>query len=271
MQEAVKAKQYWGTTEAQQREYREFPPFYATALCRIVRFLEARRVFEFGCNAGRNLQLMKEAIDPAPYVAGIDINEDSINFGLEKWGLEIEVGDEHYLAEEPANSCDVLFTVSVLDHIPDIAESLQNIFRFTEKFFITVEPHPEEHLHYLHPFKSEESIRSSVTTETPFSYTHALETLIPSVGFTQRLSIPLPTYKANFGPLYRLDVWEKSVASSQDSAIDWERLKEVLWVEVILEGIELKQRIRKTTEERTKFSQQAYRLQKRLDKLDGKN
>lgn len=203
------AKAYWGSTETQAKEYGgAHPPFYATALAHVVRRLEPRSVVEMGCNAGRNLELMQRTLPAETALRGFDVNRGSIEYGCTRWGLDLEHADESYLSRQPRRSVDTLFTVSVLDHIPAIDGVLVDLARVVQRYYIAVEPFREEELTYLDVFKRDGRVRPTVTTATPYSYLHSYHRLVPAAGFTTRLDVPMPPYAANWGPLYRLTVYE---------------------------------------------------------------
>ena len=265
LDEAEAAKEYWGLTEFMQKEYDQYPPFYAFAIRRVVSFLKVKSVFEFGCNAGRNLHFLSE-LDSRPLkLAGIDINRQSIEYGKAKWDLDIQVADETFFTHEIALQPDLLFTVSVLDHIPNIRGVLESISKFTKNYLLTIEPYPEKSLAYLESLKAEGRVRERVLTETPYSYTHQLDQLLPELSFERLVSMPLPTYRNNWGPLYRLDLWSKS----QCNPITPEQanlLKETLIFECMLRNVELSELLRKTERERRQFSQKAYQLKRLLSR-----
>jgi SAM-dependent methyltransferase len=220
------AKAYWGTTESQNKEYGPKPPFYATALAHVIARLEPESVVEMGCNAGRNLELLRRTLPATSSLRGFDVNAASIEYGRTKWNLELEHADEAYLSRQPAGSMDVLFTVSVLDHIPAIEGVLADLARVVRRYYLAVEPFPEEDLRYLDVFKRDGRVRPAVTTATPYSYLHPYQRLVPAAGFTARLDVPMPPYAANWGPLYRLTVYEARDATRRFA--DWDQLRDEL-------------------------------------------
>lgn len=115
-------------------------------------------------------------------------------------GTGHSVADESFLTNAFASRPGLFFTVSVLDHIPDLEDVLKGIYNFTTHYFLTIEPYPEESLRYLESLKAEGRVRHEVLTDTPYSYTHPLDDLVSEVGFKRLLSMPLPTYRNNWGP-----------------------------------------------------------------------
>jgi len=86
------------------------------------------RIFEFGCNTGFNLNLIKK-INPNASLFGVDLSKPAIDQGKEKYKLNLEIGDENYLSHITHNSFDLVFTCSVLNHIPDIDKIILQLQR----------------------------------------------------------------------------------------------------------------------------------------------
>jgi SAM-dependent methyltransferase len=222
--EAVNAKKWWGSTATQVKEYGQDPPMYAVSLAHLIRRLAPGSVLEMGCNAGRNLELLSRCLPTGTSIRGFDINRQSIEYGRAAWGLDLAVADEQYLSRMADGSVDVVFTVSVLDHIPDIRDALLELARVVRYYYVAVEPHPEEDVPYLDVFKSDGRLRSSINTTTPYSYVHPYNALVPEVGLSAVLDLPMPT-GGMFGPLYRLTVWAQPDAPAP---IPWMQLREEL-------------------------------------------
>jgi len=107
-------------------------------------------VFEFGCGTGKNLNLVK-----AVNRWGIDLSKVAVEDGLKTYdGLDLWVGDESMLYFLREKIFDVSFTVSVLDHIPEIFEIVEQLKRISIKVFI-LESTDRWHLHcYPHDYGS---------------------------------------------------------------------------------------------------------------------
>ena len=99
-------------------------------------------VLEFGCSAGQNLRTIKKAL-PEVTVSGIDFLEKAIKYGVEKYGLPLIHGDESTLSGIEDDAFDIVFTSSVLDHIPDIKRVTKELLRITKECFIAFEPYVE--------------------------------------------------------------------------------------------------------------------------------
>jgi SAM-dependent methyltransferase len=235
MEEAESAKEYWGSTDKQGKEYsNEKPPMYASVLARVVTTLEPGSVLEFGSNTGRNLQLIRNKVSSKTKLKGIDINQDSIDWGREEWGLDLECVDESYLSTCEANSYDLVFTVSVLDHIPDIENVVRDIYKVTSGHFILLEPHLDSEINYLKCFKDENRIPAEIKAQAPYSYLHDYKSIFQRVGFEEVVDLPLPTYFGGFGLLYRLTLFEKKDAESNFDEDFYARIHDQIILEMML-------------------------------------
>ena len=114
-------------------------------------FPKAESFFEFGCSAGYNLNRIKEKIPDALYM-GIDINETAITKGKDELKLRLRVADETYLDFFDDNAFDVVFTSSVLNHLPDwnmpgIFANLQRIAKHVICMEGNVNQEPDFYIH----------------------------------------------------------------------------------------------------------------------------
>ena len=136
--EAVEARRFWETLPLDPY-YWQFQP-QTLLLLQMLGAVGADSAFEVGCNVGRNLFWIKRTL--GAQVSGVDVNPRAIDKGRRYFGLgehEIAVGDERAVAALPARSVDVAFTVSVLDHLPRIDETLAEMVRVARKRVILVE------------------------------------------------------------------------------------------------------------------------------------
>ena len=235
MDEAELAKEYWGTTDKQGKSYRgKLPPMYATSVARVIKSLNPTSVLEFGCNAGRNLELIRSKVSSQTKLKGIDINKDSIESGKEMRGLDLECVDETYFSNIEPNSYDVIFTVSVLDHIPEIRTVVKDLYNACSNYVLSVEPHIDSNDNYLKTFKDENRIPDQITTETPYSYTHDYKNIFSEAGFETVLDLPLPTYFGNLGLLYRLTLYKKNTDTNISSTYVYDKLQDEIIFEIML-------------------------------------
>jgi hypothetical protein len=125
-EEPQQAREFWSEFEVSSF-YLEHKP-WATLVAQLARELGARSVLEFGCHVGRNLVAVRDAI-PDVRLVGLDINEQAVNAGRERNGLDLRVGDQTTLADFKDGEFDLVYTVSVLDHIPSITEVCRELIR----------------------------------------------------------------------------------------------------------------------------------------------
>ncbi len=100
--------------------------------------LNVSSVPEFGCHAGRNLEAIRQRLPKAELV-GLDINAAAVNAGRERFGLDLRVGDERTLSQFGDRTFDMVFTVSVLDHIPRIAPLCRELVRIARRVALFLE------------------------------------------------------------------------------------------------------------------------------------
>lgn len=195
MNEKLMAKKYW--------KERSVKPFYlkegkqSKIISNIVRDLiengsyNISSVFEFGCNAGRNLFFLKKEFTYMK-VYGIDLNPDAIELGMKKFNLSIDLGDETHLKRINSKSFDVVFTVSVLDHLPFIEDVLIELSRISKKFLIFLEPYCGE------------SRKASKESIANFSYFWDYPNIFKKLEFNISLNEPSPLGERGLGPYYYL-------------------------------------------------------------------
>lgn len=102
-------------------------------------------VLELGCNLGRNLHFLREELSKrgvAVKVRGLDVNAPVIEEGRRSFGFtadELQTADERSLEQLKDGSFDCAFTVSVLDHLPDIQATCRHLLRIAPKLLVFVE------------------------------------------------------------------------------------------------------------------------------------
>lgn len=106
--------------------------------------LKGNSYYEFGCNCGFNLNHLKERL-PLISAVGMDINQFSIDYGKDKFkSVSLMQGDENWLAMIPPNFYDIVFTSSVLCHIPKVDDVIDNLKRITKKHLVCMESNVDE-------------------------------------------------------------------------------------------------------------------------------
>lgn len=133
--EGTKAKDYWSSIPF---DGYEKPKVWSTFMAERITAFQPNSVFEFGCNAGKNLAAVQSSAAGA-FVAGIDINKKAIDFGR-GLGRRMAVGSEQSLDTFPDRCFDIVFTVSVLDHLPHPEKPLANLLRMARVAALLLEP-----------------------------------------------------------------------------------------------------------------------------------
>ncbi|MDB5751310.1 MAG: hypothetical protein JWP65_1731 [Ramlibacter sp.] len=197
--EAIQAKAYWSTIDASQHGTYTARQPWSGEVTRLVKAMGASKVFEFGCNAGKNLAALIEDI-PDIFVAGVDINGGAIELARSK-GLNAAMGDERSLSLFPDRCFDVVFTVSVLDHIPDASQPLIQLARMSSKAVVLLEPWLGQEGKVVRNFNAK--LAQEIDT-TPYSYSWDYEKLAKDLLPGWRCeSWPLPI-STNLGAYYRV-------------------------------------------------------------------
>jgi SAM-dependent methyltransferase len=124
--EHADAKAFWSGYGVRSWYQDEKP--WPRVLADLVADLRPASVLEFGCNVGRNLAAIAEAA-PEARLVGLDVNEAAVAAGREQTGLDLRTGDESALAGFADGEFDLVFTVSVLDHVADVDSILDQLVR----------------------------------------------------------------------------------------------------------------------------------------------
>lgn len=193
------AKTYWSSIDVSNHGTYLKRQAWSVELAELFAARAPRSVFEFGCNAGKNLLTVRERL-PKCFLAGIDINAQAIEVAR-KSKLRASVGDEKLLELFPNRAFDICFTVSVLDHMPEPAAALRELARMSAKALYLLEPWLGAEGRVVRNYN--ERLERDIDT-TPYSYSWDYPALaarvLPNWQLTQR-PMPLPT---NLGPYYHL-------------------------------------------------------------------
>lgn len=195
--EVEDAKEHWAG-DGVRTFYRDTKP-WADEIVQLTHDLGARSVLEFGCNIGRNLHAIAEKL-PDVRLVGVDINREAVELGREHTGLDLRYGDERALAEFDAGEFDLVFTVSVLDHIPDIREVCRLLTRCAAKCVylleVTLPIEGKVVRHFDHK-------RGGVRDSTGASYSWDVARFLKDDPRIRRLDIrPRYLHPASLGPYY---------------------------------------------------------------------
>ena len=166
-------------------------------------------------------------------LAGCDINVESIARGNADKRLDLKVADEDYLPSLKARSFDVVFTVSVLDHLPDPEFTIGELLRIARQAVVFVEPVNAEALGKVNPINTRWSQREAVT---PFTYFHDYYAMYRRKRASLCLDIPMPTHLNKVGPFYRMMILRP--AGTKGKAPDWKRLSDTIIASALLQSVE---------------------------------
>lgn len=104
-------------------------------LAKVILSYKPDSAFEFGCNRGRNLLLLAPHV---PLIYGIDMSEPAIEKAREHTRLRYcNVGNDKDL--QCFKQFDVVFTCSVLNHIPHVTDIVAEFKRIAKKAVILAE------------------------------------------------------------------------------------------------------------------------------------
>ncbi len=196
-QESVQAKQFWSGYESRSW-YRRHKP-WARMLRELVEELRPESVLEFGCNVGRNLLALKGAV-PGMRLVGIDINAEAIREGRQATGLDLRLGDETMLGGFADGEFDMVFTVSVLDHLAEAEPTCAALLRCARQWacFLEVRLPVEGKVlrHFDHKL-------GRVSDSTGASYSWHLERCLRGHPRVEQLQErPCYLHPASLGPYY---------------------------------------------------------------------
>jgi len=189
--EATDAKEYWSLIDVAKHSTYLKSQSWSVELADIFAKYSPRSIFEFGCNAGKNLLATRDRL-PDVFLSGVDINSQAINIARSR-GLRAVVGDETVLELFPDRSFDICFTVSVLDHIPDPAPVLRELGRVSSMAIYFLEPWLGSEGRVVRNYNLH--LDREIET-TPYSYSWDIPALVkdmmPGWQLSQR-PMPLPT------------------------------------------------------------------------------
>lgn len=193
--EAEKARNYWENHEMTAHYFLEGKQsdVVVKTIQQLMSTAEIKSVLEFGCNVGRNLHCIRNKIHSMDML-GIDINEAAINAGRLHFKLPLRVGGEEALTEIPTNRYDIVFTVSVLDHIPEVKPVLKELLRICNQYFICIEPWNGKNMDAQRHAARE------------YSYFWDYSTIFKNMEAKILHDISCPLSQQGLGPFYRLYV-----------------------------------------------------------------
>ena len=200
------AKEYWAVNHCQSPRF--LPEGegqdHRYKIARKILSYNPKSVLEFGCSSGRNLVALRQLSDrPDLELVGVDINQAALQAGQRAHpDLDLRFGDESWLHKETLNrEYDVVFTVSVLDHIPHWKPIYYDLKSLAKKALILLEPILEE------DGKLYEGDLQNKVDAAPFTYSWNYEKNDPKL---KRIGdLPITEIPGTLGPLYKVFVYER--------------------------------------------------------------
>lgn len=218
MSEAEAARAYWAVNHCQSARVlaRGEGQDYRYALGERAMSHSPRSILEFGCSSGRNLAVIQDLTPSASgngrpvELTGIDINEQALRSAEEANSagqVRYILGDERALDQFSNRRFDVVFTCSVLDHIPapQWREVYRELVRVAHTAIILLEPvwfddATDDGSVYEADFKD------LGIPAPPYSYSHPYLRNDPALRIITRLNVNAPgdTRYIEFGNSYHL-------------------------------------------------------------------
>lgn len=194
--------EYYGKTQTARDFTHKFPSYYPQVMSEIALMIEAKSIFEFGCGSGRNLKVIEERFSQEKkhiITRGMDIDPEYVKFGRKNYGLNLTVGDETQVLTLEDPHYDLVFTVSVLENIPNPQNIVASLLNMANKCCVFIEP-----------VFGQGTINGSKKINThqalPDTYHHNYKDIFERSKCKIILEMPLPTSGKKTGLFYRIFV-----------------------------------------------------------------
>lgn len=194
---------FYVNSTVQPFRYENGPEPYALLVAEAVVSFGPSSVLEFGCGSGRNLAVLRD-LTPAR-LCGVDLNPTAVEWGRENFGLDLRVGDEAWLPAQGTDAFDIVYTVSVIDHIPEPQEAIRALVSAAADLVMICEIMHSE----TGRLARMEDADGSLTEGYPFSYFHNYPKLFTAAGAWLVADIACPVGTTGVLPYYRLQVYSK--------------------------------------------------------------
>ena len=201
--EADGVRGFYVNSTVQPFRYENGPEHYARLVAETVASFAPSSVLEFGCGSGRNLAVLRD-LTPARLV-GVDLNPTAVEWGRENFGLDLRVGDETWLPAQGLDAFDIVYTVSVIDHIPDPQTAIRALVAAAADLVVVCEIMHSE----IGRLARMEDADGRLTDGYPFSYFHDYPALFAAAGAWLVADIASPVGTTGVLPYYRLQVYSK--------------------------------------------------------------
>src|SRR6476659_6708241 len=201
--EADGVRGFYVNSTVQPFRYENGPEPYALLVAETVVSFGPSSVLEFGCGSGRNLAVLRD-LTPARLV-GVDLNPTAVAWGCENFGLDLRVGDEAWLPAQGADAFDIVYTVSVIDHIPQPQKAIGALVAAAAELVVICEIMHSE----TGRLTRMEDADGRLTDGYPFSYFHDYPSLFTAAGAWLAADIACPVGTTGVLPYYRLQLYSK--------------------------------------------------------------
>jgi len=212
-------RSFYVNSTVQPFRYDDGPEPYAVFIAEAIASFGPSSVLEFGCGAGRNLAVLRELT--AARLVGVDLNPAAIAWGRDNFGLDLRVGDEAWLPAQGRDAFDIVYTVSVIDHIPEPEAAVAALIAAAAEFVVIYEIMHRE----TGRLAQMEDRQGQPTEGYPFSYFHDYPRLFASSGAWNLADIALPAGPTGVLPYYRLQVYSKRWAWRRQKLVSLLRLQ----------------------------------------------
>lgn len=217
--DAAGVRSFYVNSTVQPFRYDAGPEPYARLVAETVASFAPSSVLEFGCGSGRNLAVLRDLTSAR--LVGVDINPTAITWGREHFALDLNVGDESWVARQGTDAFEVTYTVSVIDHIPAPADAIATLVEATAAIIIIYEIMHTE----TGRVSRMEDYQGALTEGYPFSYFHDYPALFSAAGAWLLADAALPATPTGLMPYYRLQIYSKRGEWRRHNLIDNIRLK----------------------------------------------
>jgi SAM-dependent methyltransferase len=201
--DVVGVRSFYVNSTVQPFRYENGPEAYSTFIAETIASFGPSSVLEFGCGSGRNLALLR-GLTPARLV-GVDVNPTAIAWGRDNFGLDLHVGDETWLPPQGRDAFAIVYTVSVIDHIPMPEIAVAALVTAASELVVIYE--------IMHSVTGRlarmEDWEGKLSEGYPFSYFHDYPRLFASAGAWLLADVGFPAAQTGVMPYYRLQIYSK--------------------------------------------------------------
>ena len=175
-------------------------------------------ILEFGCSSGGNLKYFMDRM-PGLKTTGVDVNRIVIDLSKYYTNYTGIVGDENKLQQFKDKEFDLVFTASVLDHIPsgEVVEDIIGQFLRISRHTLLLEPFIDGVVGDVSDRSRDEIKKGLIRGDkrfASFSYIWNYDDILNKKGVNWcKLAIPL--HEASLGPFYHLYCVPSEVLASE--------------------------------------------------------